>query len=280
VPELPEVETIRRDLDRELSGRVIERVVSEGARSIRRHDPVEFVCRLLGRTVVTVDRRGKYLVFHLDEGALVIHLGMSGQLLLASPELSLARHTHVVLGFSGDRDLRFVDPRTFGEAFVSGPELGELSRLGVDPLSVVSASQLGSMLAARTTKLKPLLMDQHFLAGIGNIYSDEILFTAHLRYDRSAATLTPTEVRRLYRAMVSILEAGIEHRGSSLSDEQYRDVFGVTGSHQNHHQVYAREGKPCRRCHQPIIRVKLGGRSTFLCPRCQPAILRDFGSSR
>jgi len=205
----------------------------------------------------------------------VVHLGMSGQLLLSSPGDREAPHTHVVLGFDGDRpdgerELRFVDPRTFGEVFVTGAGASVLAHLGPDPLVDLKGwAELADLLATRRSQLKFLLMDQRFLAGIGNLYSDEILFAARLRYDRRSETLTDTEVRRLYRAMTTILESAIGHRGSSLADEQYRDVFGVIGDFQNHHQVYGRAGQGCPRCRTAIVRIKTGGRSTFLCPRCQ-----------
>ncbi len=274
MPELPEVETIRRDLDRELSGRQVERVSVQGDRSVRRHfDRAEFSSALVGGTVLSVARRGKYLLFPVDRGVvLVAHLGISGQLLLASTGDTVARHTHVVLGFAGERELRFVDPRTFGEVFVTRDgEVRELAHLGVDPLNDLKGwVHLGELLHARRAKLKALLMDQRFLAGIGNLYADEILFAARLRYDRSSETLSATEVRRLYRAMTTTLESAIQYRGSSLVDEQYRDVFGAIGGFQSRHNVYGREGQACRRCRQPIVRIKSAGRSTFLCARCQP----------
>lgn len=272
MPELPEVETIRRDLDRELGGRRIEGVVARAGRSIRRHDdPAEFATALVGATVASVTRRGKYLLFPLDRPAsLVVHLGMSGQLLLTSPGAPVARHTHVTLRFDGDRELRFVDPRTFGEVFVTGTGASVLAHLGPDPLADLKGwAQLADLLRARRSQLKALLMDQRFVAGIGNLYSDEILFAARLRYDRGSETLTDAEVRRLYRSMATVLETAIGQRGSSLADEQYRDVFGVIGNFQDQHRVYGRPDQPCPRCRTPIARVKAVGRSTYFCPRCQ-----------
>src|SRR5207248_8732924 len=146
----------------------------------------------------------------------------------------------------------------------------ELAHLGFDPLEdVMSWTAFCSLLYARKTKIKALLMDQRFVAGIGNIYSDEILFAAGLRYDRSSETLTTQEVRRLQRAMVETLQEAVKHRGSSLADEQYRDLFGAVGDFQSQHKVYDREGEACRRCRSTIVRVKANGRSSFLCPQCQ-----------
>jgi formamidopyrimidine-DNA glycosylase len=277
VPELPEVETIRRDVDREYTGRRIKSVEVSGQRSIRRHaTPDEFIVRLVGHKVTSVVRKGKYLLIKLDSGDVVVtHLGMSGQLLRAAAKDPLEKHTHVVISFSQGAQLRFVDPRTFGEMFVARPErleeeVPDLVHLGFDPLEdVMSWTHFADLLAARKTKLKALLMDQRFIAGIGNIYADEILFAAGLRYDRSSETLSAQEVRRLYRSMIETLHDAVKHRGSSLADAQYRDLFGDVGEFQSHHQVYGREGQNCRRCRHVIVRIKTNGRSTFLCPQCQ-----------
>jgi formamidopyrimidine-DNA glycosylase len=277
VPELPEVETLKRDLDKEAVGRKFKSVEVSGMRSIRRHRTrKQFVDRLEGRKISSVTRKGKYLLITVDSGdVLVVHLGMSGQLLRCLAKDPKDKHTHVVFTFSTGGQLRFVDPRTFGEMFVTTPdellkEVPELAHLGFDPLeSVMSWPDFGERLRQRRVKLKPLLMDQSFLAGIGNIYSDEILFAAGLRHDRTSEGLTAQEVRRLYRAMVETLQEAIKHRGSSLADEQYRDLFGEVGDFQSQHKVYDREGAPCRRCRNPIMREKAAGRSTFYCPRCQ-----------
>jgi formamidopyrimidine-DNA glycosylase len=169
-----------------------------------------------------------------------------------------------------------VDPRTFGELFVSAapvdgsPAIPELAHLGFDPLEdVMSWEKFWVLLSARKAGLKALLMDQEFVAGIGNMYADEILFAAGLRYDRMSNSLSSQEVRRLYRAMVETLAEAVKRRGSSLADEQYRDLFGEVGDYQDQHQAYDREGQACRRCRATIIRVKSGGRSTFFCDHCQ-----------
>jgi len=278
VPELPEVETIRRDLDKEIVGRKVKAVEVFGARSVRRHpDPAELVARVQGRKVTGVRRTGKYLVLDLDSAdVLVVHLGMSGQLLhVRSVKEPLPRHCHVVVTFVTGGQLRFVDPRTFGELFVAGrgslaEEVPELAHLGFDPIvDVMSWAAFGQRLAGRHTVLKVLLTDQRFVAGIGNIYADEILFAAGLRYDRPADSLSPQEVRRLYRSMVETLSDAVKHRGSSLADEQYRDLYGEVGDFQGQHQVYERAGQACRRCRHTISRAKVNGRSTFFCERCQ-----------
>lgn len=276
MPELPEVETVRRDLDAAFTGRRIERVTVEGTRTLRRHrDPAGVPIRLQGQRLLRAGRRGKYLLLDLDGGdVLVVHLGMSGQLLTVAPDAPADRHTHLSVTWDEGPDLRFVDPRTFGEVWVSEPDAAgvvpELAHLGFDPIiDAVGWKEWGRRLAPRRTKIKPLLMDQGFVAGIGNIYSDEILWAAKVRHDRPANALTTREVKAVDRATIEILGRAIEKRGSSLSDEQYRDLMGEAGSYQHHHKVYGREGLPCERCGRPITRLKAYGRSTWYCPRCQ-----------
>ena len=277
MPELPEVETIRRDLEREVVGKRIKSVEVSGNRSIRRHPSKKhFIARLDGAKITGVDRKGKYLLVRLDNGeVLVVHLGMSGQLLRATAREPVVKHTHVVITFTQQGQLRYVDPRTFGELFVTAPEnledeVPELADLGFDPVEEpMSWTAFGEALVHRKGKLKTVLMDQRFIAGIGNIYSDEILFAAGLRHDRATETLSTQEIRRLYRALVETLHDAIKHRGSSLADEQYRDLFGEVGEFQLQHKVYAREGEACRRCRAAIVRSKFQGRSTFYCEHCQ-----------
>lgn len=283
VPELPEVETIGRDLSAEVVGREIEAVVVSGARSVRRHQDGSFASRVEGRRALGVERRGKYLLVDLDDGAVVVaHMGMSGQLLMVeAPGTPLAPHTHVSLRLAGAGELRFVDPRTFGELFVSrrrlttgaraGPGLPpELAHLGPEPLDAsLDWKVLAARLRTRKGGLKALLMNQSFVAGIGNLYSDEILFAARLRWDRRGTDLDAGQVRRLHRSMVGVLTQAIALRGSSLADQQYRDLYGRTGRYQGLHRVYGRAGQDCGRCRSPIERVAWGGRGTYFCPRCQ-----------
>jgi formamidopyrimidine-DNA glycosylase len=298
MPELPEVETLRQDLVKEVTGRKIKAVAVSNGRSVRRHASAKaFRAPLEGRTIKSVGRLGKYLLLTLDSGdSLVVHLGMSGQLLrVKSLKEAKPKHTHVVITFTQGGELRYVDPRTFGEMFVSTPPakgdgpsahptpglpggdgaavrkaVPELADLGFDPIEdMMSWDRFGLLLRQHHAGLKALLMDQSFVAGIGNLYSDEILFAAGLRYDRYSDELSATEVRRLYRAMVETLAEAIKRRGSTLADEQYRDLFGEVGDFQGSHQVYDREGQPCRRCRNPITRMKTGGRSTFFCDHCQ-----------
>ncbi len=277
MPELPEVEVVRRDLERELVGKRVKGVEVDGMRSVRRHhNRKQFISRLEGKKFTAVERRGKYLLCRLDgNDVLVVHLGMSGQLLRAKTSRETKpKHTHVVITFTQGGQLRFIDPRTFGEMFVTETDelakVSELNHLGIDPLEhAMSWEEFGALINQKSTKLKPLLMDQKFLAGIGNIYSDEILWGAGLKWDRSSESLSPQEVRRLYRAMVETLQDAVKYRGSSLADEQYVDLFGKPGEYQLHHKVYAREGEACPRCRHVVVRERYGGRSTFYCGACQ-----------
>ncbi len=278
MPELPEVEVIRRDLEKEIAGKKVKAVEVLGMRSIRRYKQRKpFVDALVGRKITGIERRGKYLLAKLDDGdVLVIHLGMSGQLRRAAgTKEPMLKHTHVVITFTQGGQLRFVDPRTFGELFVTSldaveEQVDELAHLGLDPLeTVMSWDRFGELVRDRHAKLKVALMDQKFLAGIGNIYSDEILHHAGLRWDHMSDELTPEEVRRLYRAVGEVLQDAVKYRGSSLADEQYVDLHGKKGGYQEHHQVYAREGQQCYRCRRPVVREKFSGRSTFYCQYCQ-----------
>lgn len=273
MPELPEVETVRRDLEQFVVGKRITSVEATNARLLRRHaDPEEFVAGLSGRRITGVGRWGKYLLVDLDRSGatLVVHLGMSGQLLWASSSEPRVKHTHVVLGLGARRELRYVDPRTFGELFVIETSPAECLRIGVDALEGLDGPEhLGELLRARRRRLKDLLMSQTCVAGLGNIYTDEVLFLAGLRHDRLSHTLSEAEVGRLYDAIKEILGEAVALRGSSLRDQQYRDVSGAVGDYQSRHRVYAREGQPCVNCGRPIARIVAGGRSHFSCGACQ-----------
>ena len=271
MPELPEVETVRRDLAAALAGAVVAKVEASGARSIRRYpDPAPFAAALEGARLETFCRWGKYLLIGLDtQGVLVAHLRMSGQVLIAgSAAQPRPPHTHVVLDFEDGRQLRFVDPRTFGELFVTTPDLPELAGLGIDALAV-DLPTFRSLLRSRRARLKALLLDQRVVAGIGNIYSDEILWTARLRWSRPAGQLRPAELNRLHAAVGSVLTSAVEHRGSSLGDAQYVDAQGRPGAYQERHAVYGREGRACPRCGHVIERTVVAQRSHFWCRRCQ-----------
>ncbi|MFN2614274.1 MAG: bifunctional DNA-formamidopyrimidine glycosylase/DNA-(apurinic or apyrimidinic site) lyase [Actinomycetota bacterium] len=276
MPELPEVEVIRRDLERDTVGKRIKEVDVKLPRIIRRHKTKkEFTDALAGAKIQRIDRRGKYLLLYLDTGQVpVMHLGMSGRVERTTGRKVPEKHTHVVIKLQSGGDLRFIDMRQFGEMFVTpADDLGmvkELQHIAIDPLADSFTWQVFSeIVASRKLKLKTLLMDQKFISGIGNIYSDEILWAAGLRHDRSSDSLTSQEVRRLYRAMQEVLQEGIRHGGVTLDDETYRNLYGKTGEFQQHLKAYGQEGKPCRRCRTPIVRERWGNRSTYYCPQCQ-----------
>ena len=222
--ELPEVEVMRRDLEKDVVGRRIKTVEVKGSKNamrvIRRHAKrKDFTSRLEGTKIQRVERRGKYLLFYLDSGDVVVmHFGMSGQFQRGTGRVALAPHTHVVITFQQGGDLRFADPRTFGEMFVTaGDDLAkvkELAHIAIDPLDQVFTWQsFQYLLAEKAAKMKQLLMDQKFISGLGNIYSDEVLFHAGLRYDRMSNTLSSQEVRRLYRAIQEVLQESIKAPG-------------------------------------------------------------------
>jgi formamidopyrimidine-DNA glycosylase len=278
--ELPEVEVVRRDLEKDVVGRRIKAAEVKSSRNamrvIRRHGKrKDFTSRLEGRKLTKIERRGKYVLLHLDSGDVVVtHFGMSGQFQRGNGRVALEPHTHVVITFQQGGDLRFVDPRTFGEMFVTGAdELGkvrELQHIAIDPLDqVFTWPTFQYLLAQRGAKMKQLLMDQKFISGLGNIYSDEVLFAAGLRYDRLSDSLSSQEVRRLYRAIQETLQEAIKLRGTTLEDEAYVDLFGKPGEFQGELKVYGREGLPCRRCRTPIQTVKVSQRTSYYCPQCQ-----------
>ncbi|MGO9910719.1 MAG: bifunctional DNA-formamidopyrimidine glycosylase/DNA-(apurinic or apyrimidinic site) lyase [Acidimicrobiales bacterium] len=278
MPELPEVETVRRGLDSLLPGKVAVSVRVTGKRTVRRQSPAELRRRVEGRKFVRTDRRGKYLALPLDDGAvLVIHLRMSGQLLwVAEPRLvRKAPHTHVVMGLDDGSELRFVDPRTFGEWYVTEDVRPdglpvEFDRFGPDPLvDGISAKVLRERLAHKKVAVKVALTDQRVIAGIGSIYADEICHRARVRPDRRCDSLTSAELASLSRATGSILRAAVSRRGSSLRDARYRDLMGELGEYQHDHRVYDRAGEPCDRCGAPIQRIAIGARTAYCCLGCQ-----------
>ena len=279
MPELPEVETVRRGLEAQVAGRRIERVEVGRERTVRRTSKQALIDGLTGCTVLAVNRRGKYLLCPLDSGdELMVHLRMSGRLLVADAGTDRLPHTHVVLHLSGSpaQELWFVDPRTFGEMVVFDPvnaaaEMPELARMGVDPIADgITRRQLDRIVRGRRRQLKALLLDQHLIAGIGNIYCDETLHRARVRPDRISDTLTAREVGRLHTSMLEVLHSAIEAGGSTLADTQYVDIEGQSGWFQVHHLVYDRAGQRCLTCGRAdIVRITAAGRSTCFCPRCQ-----------
>ncbi len=285
MPELPEVETVRRGLERFVVGRHVSKVEIGRERTVRRTSAREVIDGLTGTRIIAANRRGKYLLLPLDSGdEVMIHLRMSGQVLVADVGTERPPHTHVVMHLDAPeqeaglapKELWFVDPRTFGEVVVFDPtnvavEVPELALMGVDPITDgLSLRQLRVLLRGRHRLIKPLLLDQHTIAGIGNIYADEILHAARLRPDRLSDELSLDAERRLHASILSVLTAAIEAGGSTLGDAQYVDLFGAGGSYQDAHRVYGRTGERCLTCGVGWIRHTVSAqRSTHFCPRCQ-----------
>jgi formamidopyrimidine-DNA glycosylase len=266
MPELPEVETIARGLDKRVAGDVIESVWI-GSKPEPLKSPAKEIAKVLeGARISKVKRVGKHIVVDLAKsGQWVVHLGMTGQMLVATPESELAKHTHLVAKLSSGRELRFVDPRRFGRLSVHKPENAFAAR-GGEPLGV-SEEEFIDLFKGRKTPIKSALLNQRLLSGVGNIYADEALFRAGIRPRRRANTVTRDQLRKLYKAMREVLEEAIRAGGSSVSD--YVDADGEQGFFQLQHRVYMRTGEPCFTCKTPIKRVVIAGRSSHYCPRCQ-----------
>jgi formamidopyrimidine-DNA glycosylase len=280
VPELPEVETVVRDLRPQLTGRRIESVELSGEpaarlRVIRYPKPDQLVDRLVGRAIQTVERRGKYIVMPFDEPAqrFVVHLGMTGHLRVWEPEETPVKHTHFRALLDSGVELRYDDPRQFGRLLLgTQPEMIAArafpARLGPEPIhGDLTESQFGQLIRARRRPVKSALLDQSVLAGVGNIYADEACFRAGIRPSRWTHRLTLRERRALYSAIQEVLEKSIAARGSSIID--YVDAFGLRGQNQERLLVYGRSGQPCLTCGTPLQGTRLAGRGTVYCRKCQ-----------
>jgi formamidopyrimidine-DNA glycosylase len=287
VPELPEVETVCRQLDPELTGLRIDALEVLDVRWCRPVPPAKLEAAVEGATIEGLGRRGKYLLLALDGArTLVMHLRMTGNLVLVEGESKLdpsqgrrlyegersvsERHLRARFRLDDERELWFTDPRRFGEAFlIDDAGLGErFTKLGVEPLSdAFTPEALGEMAANRTAPLKSFLLDQSGVAGVGNIYADEALFRARLHPLSPAGSMKPEHQEALRDAVVAALEAGIDGGGASIDD--YRDGRGEKGTMQEEFLVHTREGQPCPRCEGSIARIVVSGRSTYYCPNCQ-----------
>jgi formamidopyrimidine-DNA glycosylase len=271
MPELPEVETIVRGLRDgrpgvpPLAGMMIERVTLRWPRHVASPSPAAFRRRIGGRTICDVRRRGKYLVFPLDHGTLLVHLKMSGDLRLAPVTSHPDRFDRTILHLRDGWDLCFSDARKFGKLYLLDDPTVLLSRLGPEPLErTFTPRTLADRLARHRRLLKPALLDQTFIAGLGNIYADEALFRAGLHPLRRTDSLTESETRALWRGIRAALRNGLRCDGASI-DWVYRG-----GDFQNHFRVYQRTGEACLRCGTPIARTVVGQRGTHFCPNCQP----------
>jgi formamidopyrimidine-DNA glycosylase len=273
VPELPEVETIAADLRPHLVGRTIVRCDLRFPTIVRHPEPEQFVDAIAGRRIESLRRRGKYMLLGLGQDlALVVHLGMTGQLRLCDSSAPIADHTHAIFELDDGKQLRYRDPRRFGRLLL-GTEVDllmarALPRLGPEPIDPdFDAGQLYRALRRRRAPLKAVLLDQSTLAGVGNIYADESLYRARIRPDRMASRVSRKSAERLHESLRSSLETAIRNRGSSV--DTYRDAWGELGGQQEALQVYGRAGEPCFTCGRPLASVRIGGRTTVFCRRCQ-----------
>ena len=275
MPELPEVETVARGLQKAIAGRRILTVLLGKTDFI--DNPQDVERELPGRKIRAVERYGKFLLLQLvrtdssrEQSALLVHLGMTGMLLPVPTGETHAKHTHVVMALDDGRDLRYVDPRRFGRmAYLTGERFRkELLRFGADPLEA-GLPEFVARISGRTARIKALLLDQKVLRGVGNIYADESLWRAKIHPARIAARLNKGQMKLLFASLQKILQKAIALRGSSISD--FLDADGRPGEYQLHHQVYGREGERCFRCNSGIRRGIVGGRSSFYCPSCQKA---------
>lgn len=269
MPELPEVETIANGLEKRVAGDRIESVWLGSKPEPLKSPAAEIARALEGARVEQVRRVGKHIVFDLQgargngQPQWIVHLGMTGRLLVANPETELPKHTHLVARLASGRELRFVDPRRFGRLEVrhtgfSGP--------GAEPLQI-GAEEFAQLFHRRAAAIKTLLLNQTLLHGVGNIYADESLFRAGIRPRRRANTLTRAELARLHAALREVLKEAIEAGGSSVSD--YVDADGEAGFFQLQHRVYGRESQPCLVCKTKIKKIIVAGRGTHYCPKCQ-----------
>jgi formamidopyrimidine-DNA glycosylase len=284
VPELPEVETIVRGLDKRVSGEAIESVWIGSRRQPLKSSATKIASTLEGKRVARVHRAGKHIIFDLvadgvraegsgkdgrgrgaasESAQWIVHLGMTGRMIVCEPDAAIAKHTHLIARLASGRELRFVDPRMFGKLSVHGERFDPG---GLEPLEATE-EQFAELFRGRRTPIKSALLNQKLLRGVGNIYADESLFRAGIRPRRRAATLTREQLRKLHHAVQQVLREAIALGGSSISD--YVDENGDEGFFQLEHRVYGREGEPCQLCKTPIRRVVLAGRSSHYCAKCQ-----------
>jgi formamidopyrimidine-DNA glycosylase len=274
MPELPEVETIVRGLQTRVAGDRIQSVWIGSRKQPLKSSAKKIVATLTDKQISRVHRMGKHIVFDLlkaaadadetPEAQWIVHLGMTGRMLVCEPEAETVKHTHLLASLASGRELRFIDARMFGKLAVVAP--AKFDPGGVEPLDVDLAT-FGTLLHGRKTPIKSALLNQKLLRGVGNIYADEALARAGIRPQRRAASISRADRERLLAAIQAVLREAIELGGSSVSD--YVGADGEEGSFQLQHRVYGREGEPCLVCRTPIRRLVIAGRSSHYCPRCQ-----------
>ena len=281
MPALPEIEVLRRDLEKEVAGRRIKEAEVRSNRNamklIPRHGRrKDFRDLLVGARIESVERVGRKLILDLDtDRALLIDAGKSAQLSKTSASEEIAPHTHIVIDFTIGGQLRIVDPELSGEVAVLPKEEVKAevhADSALDPLynrQPLTWLQFSSLLEQKEAALKEILMDENFVSGIGPVYSDEVLFAAGLRYDRRTNDLSSQDVRRLYRGLIETLHDAVRARGTSQGDEGFTDLGGSPGEFQGELKVFEREGEPCRRCRSAIVKESFRKSDTYFCPQCQ-----------
>ena len=276
MPELPEVEIVRRGLERHVVGRTVDSVQLLHPRAVRRHlaGPDDFAAAVQGRRVTGALRRGKYLWLPVEEDALLAHLGMSGQLLVGDPSRPMTQHVRVRFTFTDSGpDLRFSDQRTFGHlSLVEGGAVmpAPIAHIAPDPLEpAFDLAAVSARIRSRRTGIKRALLDQSLVSGIGNIYADEALWRARLHWARQSQWLRPAEVSRLFVSVREVFDESLDAGGTTF-DSLYVNVNGESGYFERSLNVYGRAGLPCRRCGTPVRRDPFMNRTAFSCPKCQP----------
>jgi formamidopyrimidine-DNA glycosylase len=275
--ELPELETVRRELEKEAVGKRFKTPEVTGTKVTRHNGNKKvFQGRLEGAKVKSIDRKGRHLVANLDNGELlVLHLGDGGHLEKVAPKSTPPKGTAVVFAFTQGGQIRLVDPTGTAQAFVVeagslADEIPEVAAGGLDPVAdAVSWTTFARLLLGRSVKLKTLLMDPEVVAAIGPVYSDEILWEAGLRYDRVSDELSSQEIRRLFRALVETLHEAVKHHGTTTDDQPFADLYGKPGGYQDLLKVYGREGEPCRRCRAPVAKARFSNKPVYFCEACQ-----------
>jgi len=279
MPELPEVETIRRGLQRKIKNKQIKDVVINVDKILKKPSLREFITKIKGKKIKEINRRGKYIIIHLDsEDKLIVHLGMTGLLIypygneIIEKEIN-PKHNHLIFTFTDDTQLVFNDVRRFGKIFLvyNIDEVDSINKLGIEPLEDYFTEEIFIQVLNKKKKgkVKPFLMNQKFITGLGNIYANEVLYRANIHPLRLISSLNKKEVRNLYQQIKLVLSEAVKFRGSTVADDAYRDTNGEKGKFVKKLQVYARKGEPCIKCGHSIEVVRIEGRSSFICPQCQ-----------
>jgi len=279
MPELPEVETIRRGLQKQIKNKQIKDIVINVDKIVKKPSLREFITKIKGKKIKEIDRRGKYIIIHLDSrNKLIVHLGMTGLLIypydnkIIEKEIN-PKHNHLIFTFTDDTQLVFNDVRRFGKIFLVSniDEVESIAKLGAEPLDDYFTEEVFIQILnkKKNSKIKSFLMKQEFIVGLGNIYANEVLYRSNIHPLRRISSLYKKEVKNLHQQIKLVLGEAVKLRGSTVADEAYRDTDGEKGKFAKKLQVYARKGEPCIKCGHSIEVARIEGRSSFICPQCQ-----------